>query len=1016
MKGQGLFETPFRATLLILGFAIILMFVIVASGGFQPIYDWMCSLSPLLCENVTVLETNLALKSVEALACGINSVSAVAEQACVEKFPGGPEPPEGSKETPLPSLDCTLPQASSREGRDVELVPNKERSIEILTKEILDCFKFAVDDKFYRCSNIVTENLGSVVIDVEDVEDWLKTKGGSRGKDLVTSGYFESRNLWWPEGIYKISENNPGMITLYSGENWIGLNGVQVVYGDSWDEIWKQFPGYLIVLQAEPPVTCTVKNFQLPEDFWGIFEKGEEYIAGFGDPTYLVYWQTFPPGEDASWTNYAAWWQGIGSASLYLIPVAVPIVKAVGGTLKAAGKLVSPIKSVKAGAGKTKAFASGLWRKAKNLVTKSKVKSLTKRTQQALDDQTILLVESGAKLSTKSRIFSWFYRNKVNSQIVKQFDNFDDYWRALDDSVLDAARDGKIVVEGVQVGRSISGFKTALKSSFETTKGFGDDIAKMSAKESPDLYTFLKHDAKIDIVKGVFGLKGTTAEIMKTPVMQAMGQMTMVSIAAYLGAISECQELKKEGFPNQLILQQPFSCTPGKFNKFDLDNLEEDTRVNKFVTKLGMPVILDKGGWSIFGMKTQPSTTMYFVSPCHADVEISTGKYTCALYSYDSNTSEQTCLDPRKAEEGEQRCGSLGRSKEPEEYKTKLARAVKAERKIFSNPETEGGIYEVTDPLEDITYEFRIDEGQYICCDMYDAIQTNSKYQRYQQLEDKWRYQWLPEDYCKAEGGKTGDILLQKCFGVHDQPRPNLEIIFVGNRTRNLTESYRDAVVKGMHPKIKKKWTGKSYCTKQTGNRSCRLAVPIFRGFEVLWPDPSLEAMRFVELKMDENEKIFLLKTDVAHYVDEFEPDKIYTDFKDIDNDGKWNEIIKRQGIQNLGEETITDYSIFTDINSDNVFDSIVQTNCATPAIKVSVVGGTTEEYKEKYGHDHNYCYSHHSTAKQIWGVGLITGALIGDYFIVKFSAGTATKFAVALTQTAIAYFTHKSLEEWPGG
>jgi len=63
---------------------------------------------------------------------------------------------------------------------------------------------------------------------------------------------------------------------------------------------------------------CIVKGFYLPQKITGSFEK---YIAGYGDPQYLMYWQNFPAGEDAAWTSYATWLENVGTVVLFALPV-----------------------------------------------------------------------------------------------------------------------------------------------------------------------------------------------------------------------------------------------------------------------------------------------------------------------------------------------------------------------------------------------------------------------------------------------------------------------------------------------------------------------------------------------------------------------------------------------------------------------------------------------------------------------------------------------------------------------
>jgi hypothetical protein len=58
---------------------------------------------------------------------------------------------------------------------------------------------------------------------------------------------------------------------------------------------------------AKDKLSCTVYNFQLPQDV----EGAEEWINGFGDPRFLVFWQSFPPGEHFSWSSMSAWFSGV---------------------------------------------------------------------------------------------------------------------------------------------------------------------------------------------------------------------------------------------------------------------------------------------------------------------------------------------------------------------------------------------------------------------------------------------------------------------------------------------------------------------------------------------------------------------------------------------------------------------------------------------------------------------------------------------------------------------------------
>ncbi len=68
-------------------------------------------------------------------------------------------------------------------------------------------------------------------------------------------------------------------------------------------------------VQAQPNLDyCKVENFHLPQKFeevrdpvLGIDWNPETLVFGYGDPKYLAYWQSFPPGEDSSWRSFREW-------------------------------------------------------------------------------------------------------------------------------------------------------------------------------------------------------------------------------------------------------------------------------------------------------------------------------------------------------------------------------------------------------------------------------------------------------------------------------------------------------------------------------------------------------------------------------------------------------------------------------------------------------------------------------------------------------------------------------------
>ncbi len=52
--------------------------------------------------------------------------------------------------------------------------------------------------------------------------------------------------------------------------------------------------------------SCVVRNFHLPQEI----SDAEEWIEGFGDPRFLVYYYKFPHGEEAAWSGWSEWFKG----------------------------------------------------------------------------------------------------------------------------------------------------------------------------------------------------------------------------------------------------------------------------------------------------------------------------------------------------------------------------------------------------------------------------------------------------------------------------------------------------------------------------------------------------------------------------------------------------------------------------------------------------------------------------------------------------------------------------------
>ncbi|MBN1896822.1 MAG: hypothetical protein JW789_03810 [Candidatus Aenigmarchaeota archaeon] len=101
-------------------------------------------------------------------------------------------------------------------------------------------------------------------------------------------------------------------------------------------------PGTAVTLAT---TTCKVSDFYLPQDFDQIrilgitMDEPRAWVAGFGDPEYIVYWQDFPQGEDYSWTSLGTWLD----SALFVFFAGAPLGAMVKGTkylIKGVGKTV----------------------------------------------------------------------------------------------------------------------------------------------------------------------------------------------------------------------------------------------------------------------------------------------------------------------------------------------------------------------------------------------------------------------------------------------------------------------------------------------------------------------------------------------------------------------------------------------------------------------------------------------------------------------------------------------------
>lgn len=137
---------------------------------------------------------------------------------------------------------------------------------------------------------------------------------------------------------------------------------------------------------------CNVIKFELPQEI----SKAEDWILGYGDPQFLVYWQDFPSGEDESWGSFGTYTEDVALLLLIAMPA---------GSLT--GKVVKTTKSGIKGAFKT--GQDELAKATDSVVGKIASKLGIKRT----DDVSVVLVEKGAPKATVQKTLGEFYNKKL---------------------------------------------------------------------------------------------------------------------------------------------------------------------------------------------------------------------------------------------------------------------------------------------------------------------------------------------------------------------------------------------------------------------------------------------------------------------------------------------------------------------------------------------------------------------------------------------------------------------------
>jgi len=723
---------------------------------------------------------------------------------------------------------------------------------------------------------------------------------------------------------------------------------------------------------------ATVTEFELPEDFGGLFSVGtaEEYIAGFGNPSQIVRpgYQAFPRGEDVSWTGYAAWWSGVGEAVLWAIPGSKAFK-----TLWKGGKSVLGISTriISFGALGRKSGKAKTLEKIGNQVIKD-AKGSVGGVARVLEEKNIVLIEEGVAFAAKRTVIRRIYRNRVNKEIVKRFKTFDEYIDNVNPDVL-----SKVTEPGF---KNTDEFVAALRSSYEKVAGMSDDIAlkieQEIAEETLDLSKYLTEGAQTAIANDVF------KDVSQTALKKTIAATGIVSIASYIATRAECEEFKSQNVPDKLVLSEPLNCEFGESYSEGLENaVTTMTRTagegsDTITVEMGKPIALEKG-WHEkiivdFGNKPTP---FYLVSPCSGTVTVEEEDVTCDYYEY-TDEGKLNCINPDFTDSG-LTCGYIFGVNE---LSTQLMDMITPpKQRLFEY---------VNNKLEEIHVPLggRDDKRYYLTnIEKLDSCSPYSGYGKGQKIQH-WDDEWVNPPYACYNADivdeDTGEIVMKISESNSVEEKTTRYFICGrGGTVNTLKPSFYQLTGHQLVPDI-------TYCILE--------ADDLFRGS--------------YEHSGANGEINFIVATATEEWLDQTDEDMgLYSQFITMNNmHVMLNDDTGEGFATSVGFSTgprLYSVSYITNLDDDSDLDKIQTIKledglpCTIPGMKVSV---------EKDDTDPNFCYTRESVGEQVLYSGLIAGSLFGSFLFGGITGGVGTAVGIGITQGAIAYFVSNQMIYWP--
>jgi hypothetical protein len=260
LKGQGWqADMAMKAIAIFIVFGVSILLILAATGGFSNVLNEFCENYPTWCGKPgprTEEYYKVTLKSTEALVCAIKA-AINNDDTCINSFTRPANQDSGN--------------GHDGSGHDSIYDPFQDPTIysgNIASDDYLDF--------------ITTLAIG---VEEEDFGDPYITCNFKDNDDDIPE--IKPESSWWQRQWWRIKS--------------LFIDSKSIKYG------------------------CTVHNYHAPQDLETIDVLGtefspEKWIAGFGDPRFLVYFQSFPDGEASYWSGYSTALDNVAAVVLFAFP------------------------------------------------------------------------------------------------------------------------------------------------------------------------------------------------------------------------------------------------------------------------------------------------------------------------------------------------------------------------------------------------------------------------------------------------------------------------------------------------------------------------------------------------------------------------------------------------------------------------------------------------------------------------------------------------------------------------